>query len=169
MAIYLDCTRFKNSSLVFGSSRNTPSIVEVTVLLLIFWTPRITIHMCLRKKIYFSYIKSLPIQNVNEATHRGISKYLHRMIQIRAITVLHWRLAHLYDWGYLRQKVGKRNKFRDTEVFLSNLKFTRFPAPFLINAKEIFSICSILTGKHYGSLYAYKVTLLHPLITQLWT
>lgn len=38
--------RVRNSSRVFGSSRNTPSIVLVTVLLFIFCTPRITIHMC---------------------------------------------------------------------------------------------------------------------------
>lgn len=39
----------KNSSRVFGSSRNTPNIVLVTVLLFIFCTPRITIHMCLEE------------------------------------------------------------------------------------------------------------------------
>lgn len=37
----------RNSSLVFESSRNTPSIVLVIVLLFIFCTPRITMHMCL--------------------------------------------------------------------------------------------------------------------------
>lgn len=42
--------RVRNSSRVFGSSRNTPSIVLVTVLLFIFCTPRITIHMCLQNK-----------------------------------------------------------------------------------------------------------------------
>lgn len=36
----------RNSSRVFGSSRNTPSMVLVTVLLFIFCTPRITMHMC---------------------------------------------------------------------------------------------------------------------------
>lgn len=44
---YLEWTKFKNSSRVFGSSRKTPSMVEVTVLLLIFCTPRITMHMWL--------------------------------------------------------------------------------------------------------------------------
>jgi len=39
----------KNSSRVFGSSRNTPNIVLVTVLLFIFCTPRITIHICLEE------------------------------------------------------------------------------------------------------------------------
>lgn len=39
--------RVRNSSRVFGSSRNTPSMVLVTVLLFIFCTPRITMHMCL--------------------------------------------------------------------------------------------------------------------------
>ena len=39
----------KNSSLVFGLSRNSPNIVDVTVLLLIFCTPRITIHIWLKK------------------------------------------------------------------------------------------------------------------------
>lgn len=39
--------RDKNSSRVFESSRNTPSIVLVIVLLFIFCTPRITMHMCL--------------------------------------------------------------------------------------------------------------------------
>ncbi|KAJ0056776.1 hypothetical protein NL108_017463 [Boleophthalmus pectinirostris] len=39
--------RVRNSSLVFGSSLKTPSIVLVTVLEFIFCTPRITIHMCL--------------------------------------------------------------------------------------------------------------------------
>lgn len=45
VCVYLLVTRFKNSSLVLGSSRKTPNIVEVTVLLLIFCTPRITMHM----------------------------------------------------------------------------------------------------------------------------
>lgn len=40
----------RNSSRVLGSSRNTPSMVEVTVLLLIFCTPRITMHMCLWRR-----------------------------------------------------------------------------------------------------------------------
>ena len=39
----------KNSSRVFGSSRNTPNIVLVTVLLFIFCTPRMTIHICLEE------------------------------------------------------------------------------------------------------------------------
>lgn len=47
LTVYL-CTRLRNSSRVFGSSRKTPSMVDVTVLLLIFWTPRITMHMCLQ-------------------------------------------------------------------------------------------------------------------------
>ena len=42
--------RVRNSSRVLGSSRNTPNIVLVTVLLFIFCTPRITIHMCLQNK-----------------------------------------------------------------------------------------------------------------------
>lgn len=42
--IYFECTRFKNSSRVLGSSRKTPNIVLVTVLLWTFCTPRITIH-----------------------------------------------------------------------------------------------------------------------------
>ena len=60
MAIYLVLTKLRNSSRVFGSSRKTPSIVDVTVLLLIFCTPRITMHMCLqmgkmaREKMKFS-------------------------------------------------------------------------------------------------------------------
>lgn len=48
--IYLVLTRLRNSSRVFGSSRKTPNMVDVTVLLFIFWTPRITIHMCLWNK-----------------------------------------------------------------------------------------------------------------------
>lgn len=40
-------TNVRNSSRVFGSSRKPPSIADVTVLALIFCTPRITIHMCL--------------------------------------------------------------------------------------------------------------------------
>lgn len=47
---YLECTKLRNSSRVLGSSRKTPSIVDVTVLLLIFCTPLITIHMCLQQK-----------------------------------------------------------------------------------------------------------------------
>lgn len=35
----------RNSSRVFGSSLKTPNMVLVTVLLFIFWTPRITMHM----------------------------------------------------------------------------------------------------------------------------
>ena len=38
--------RVRNSSRVLGSSRNTPNIVLVTVLLFSFCTPLITIHMC---------------------------------------------------------------------------------------------------------------------------
>lgn len=37
----------KNSSRVFGLSRNSPNIQLVIVLLLIFCTPRIIIHICL--------------------------------------------------------------------------------------------------------------------------
>lgn len=44
-SVYLLLHSVRNSSRVLGSSRNTPSIVEVTVLLLIFWTPRMTMHM----------------------------------------------------------------------------------------------------------------------------
>lgn len=40
--------RVRNSSRVLGSSRNTPNIVLVTVLLFSFCTPLITIHMCLK-------------------------------------------------------------------------------------------------------------------------
>lgn len=39
----------KNSSRVFGSSRKTPIMVLVTVLLLLFCTPRIIMHRCLLK------------------------------------------------------------------------------------------------------------------------
>lgn len=39
--------RVRNSSRVLGSSRNTPSMVLVTVLLFIFCTPLITMHMWL--------------------------------------------------------------------------------------------------------------------------
>ena len=39
--------RFKNSSRVFGSSRNLPIIDEVTVKLPGFWTPLIVMHMWL--------------------------------------------------------------------------------------------------------------------------
>ena len=39
--------RLMNSSRDFGSFRNSPRIALVTVLLCSFWTPRITIHMCL--------------------------------------------------------------------------------------------------------------------------
>lgn len=40
----------RNSSRVFGSSLKTPNMVLVTVLLFIFWTPRITMHMWLRRR-----------------------------------------------------------------------------------------------------------------------
>lgn len=42
--IHLD--RLRNSLLVLGSSRKLPNMQEVMVLLLIFWTPRMTMHMC---------------------------------------------------------------------------------------------------------------------------
>ena len=38
----------RNSSRVRWSDRNSPSMVEVVVLELIFCTPRITMHMCLK-------------------------------------------------------------------------------------------------------------------------
>lgn len=38
----------RNSSRVRWSFLNSPSMVEVVVLELIFWTPRITMHMCLK-------------------------------------------------------------------------------------------------------------------------
>ena len=41
-------TKVRNSSRVLGSSRNVPNMDEVTVLLLVFCTPRITMHMCLQ-------------------------------------------------------------------------------------------------------------------------
>ena len=40
----------KYSSRVLESSRNTPNMVLVMVLLLIFCTPRITMHICLKKQ-----------------------------------------------------------------------------------------------------------------------
>lgn len=46
--------RVRNSSLVFGSSRKTPNIVLVTVLLFIFCTPLITMHMCLQSNVVLS-------------------------------------------------------------------------------------------------------------------
>lgn len=48
---HFDWTRFKNSSRVFESSLNTPSMVDVTVLLFIFCTPLMTMHMWLIKDI----------------------------------------------------------------------------------------------------------------------
>lgn len=72
-ATYFEWTRFRNSSLVFGSSRKTPSIVDVTVLLLIFWTPRITMHMCL------------------EETTRQSKHLVWRELGVQ-LTLLQWRL-----------------------------------------------------------------------------
>ena len=43
----------RNSSLVRGSSRNTPSIELVIVLFWILFTPRIVIHMCLEGEAGF--------------------------------------------------------------------------------------------------------------------
>jgi len=43
-------TKVRNSSRVFGSSLKLPNMADVNVLLLIFCTPRITIHMCLLSK-----------------------------------------------------------------------------------------------------------------------
>lgn len=73
--IYLVLTRLRNSSRVFGSSRKTPNIVDVTVLLLIFWTPRITIHMCLIKIIDLKKISSI-LDNKNYLK-RNISTEIH--------------------------------------------------------------------------------------------
>lgn len=42
--------KVRNSSRVLGSSLNTPSMVLVTVRLFDFWTPLITIHICLKVK-----------------------------------------------------------------------------------------------------------------------
>ena len=39
--------RSKNSLLVLGSSLKDPIMQEVTVLLLIFWTPRMTMQVCM--------------------------------------------------------------------------------------------------------------------------
>ena len=52
-------TKVKNSSRVFGSSRKAPSIAEVTVLALIFCTPRITMHMCLSHQLIPSFKKRI--------------------------------------------------------------------------------------------------------------
>lgn len=41
--------RVKNSSLVLGSFRKTPSIADVTVLAPVFWTPRISMQRWLGK------------------------------------------------------------------------------------------------------------------------
>jgi len=48
----LSLIRVKNSSRDLGSSLSAPSIQLVTVLLLGFCTPRITIHICLEKKLF---------------------------------------------------------------------------------------------------------------------
>ena len=45
--------RQRNSSRVFGSSLNTPNIVDVVVVAWSFCTPRITMHMCLEEKSPF--------------------------------------------------------------------------------------------------------------------
>ncbi len=41
-------TNVRNSSRVLESSRKPPNMAEVTVLALIFWTPRMTMHICLQ-------------------------------------------------------------------------------------------------------------------------
>lgn len=58
----------KNSSRVFGSSRNTPNIVLVTVLLFIFCTPRITIHICLEEMREESINQPLSKERSNPTT-----------------------------------------------------------------------------------------------------
>ena len=50
--------RARNSSRVLGSSRKTPSIVLVKVRLFSFWTPLITMHMCLQGDGEFNYSSS---------------------------------------------------------------------------------------------------------------
>lgn len=67
--VYFVLTRFKNSSRVFGSSRNTPSIVDVTVLLLIFCTPRITMHICL-KNTYRNSVSETKLKPKRKITAR---------------------------------------------------------------------------------------------------
>lgn len=47
----LSLIRAKNSSRDLGSSLRAPNMQLVTVLLLGFCTPRITIHICLQKKL----------------------------------------------------------------------------------------------------------------------
>ena len=54
----------KNSSRVFGLSRNSPNIQLVIVLLLIFCTPRIIIHICLfNKKEKKEFIQNLVLDH----------------------------------------------------------------------------------------------------------
>ena len=45
--------RVRNSSRLFGSSRNTPSMQLVTVFAPGFWTPLMTMHMCLESSEFF--------------------------------------------------------------------------------------------------------------------
>jgi len=53
---YLERTMVRNSSRVRGSSLKTPTIMLVIVRLWVFWTPRITMHMCLHMRVLITVI-----------------------------------------------------------------------------------------------------------------
>ena len=59
----LSLIRVKNSSRDLGSSLSAPSIQLVTVLLLGFCTPRITMHICLEMKLFKQLLRTHTMRN----------------------------------------------------------------------------------------------------------
>lgn len=70
----------RNSSLVLGSSRKTPSMVLVTVLLFIFCTPRITMHMWLSESNREEREGEREIQHKYELSGRNSTHFLYNTL-----------------------------------------------------------------------------------------
>lgn len=68
--------RERNSSRVFGSVRKTPSIAEVTVVEDDFWTPLISMHICLVDMVSRQVPPSRPLPRFK---HDGNAKRLENL------------------------------------------------------------------------------------------
>jgi len=98
---HFDWTRFKNSSRVFESSLNTPSMVDVTVLLFIFCTPLMTMHMWLIKDIERkknNYHAILYLDTCSIMMHLAIGHVYIIIIIIVIITADHYIRYTIMDW-----------------------------------------------------------------------
>lgn len=117
---YFEWTRFKNSSRVLGSSRNTPNIVLVTVLLCTFWTPRITMHW--NEDLTSSITTELP--TVRNCTATIIMANKRRRIKRKHIsTRLIWNFNLTLMIAYHVNTWGERDERRTKSLLVMSLLY----------------------------------------------